>query len=112
MKSKLSPQELKRRHQEKMIRDLVRTSDKWAKEHGIDLKNIPPDEPLETKPVVKYLYNKKTGIRYKHTLLATIRGDEAKALQERNMEHCLYWVYNTKKNILKIYDEKMTTPLD
>jgi hypothetical protein len=111
--TKLSPQELKRRHQEKMVKDLVRTSDKWANEHGINLKDIPPDEPIkETKPVVKYLYNKKTGIRYKHTLLATIRGNDAKALQERNMDHSLYWSYDTKKNTLEIYDEKMLTPLD
>jgi hypothetical protein len=111
--TELTPQQLKERHQEKMVKDLVRTSDKWAKEHGINLKDIPPDEPLtREKPVVKYVYNKKSGLRYKRTLLATIRGDEARALQERNMDHTLYWSYDTKKNTLEIYDEKMTTPLD
>ena len=49
MKSKLSPQELKHRHQEKMVKDLVKTSDKWAKEHGIDLKDIPPTLAHERK---------------------------------------------------------------
>lgn len=66
----------------------------------------------KTKQVVKYYKNRKNGIRYKRTLLATIRGDEAKALQERNIDHGLYWSYDTKKNTLEIYDEKMTTPLD
>jgi hypothetical protein len=114
-----TPEQLKEQHQQGMMEDLMRTSDKWAKEHGINMKDIPPDEPLpkakakpKQKPVVKYYYNKKTGIRYKHTLLATIRGNEAKALQERNMDHCLYWSYNSKKNTLEIYDEKMLTPLD
>ncbi len=113
MKSKLSPQELKRRHQEKMVKDLVRTSDKWAKEHGINMKDIPPDEPLtkETR-VVKYYKDRRTGLRYKRILLATIRGDEARALQERNQDRCLYWSYNTKENTLEIYDEKMLTPQD
>lgn len=111
MKSKLSPQELKRRHQEKMIKDLVRTSDKWAKEHGIDLKNIPPDEPLTSdKPVVRYYKSKKTGLRYKQTLIATIKGPEAKALSDA---HCgLYWSYDPNNQTLRIYEEKMTTPLD
>ena len=66
----------------------------------------------ESKPVVKDQSNKETGkTDTKHTLLATIRGDEARALYERNEDHGLYWVYDTKKNTVAIIDdEKMTTP--
>jgi hypothetical protein len=61
------------------------------------------------KPIVRYRKN-KNGLRYKQTLLATIRGPQAKALSDA---HCgLYWSYDAEKKILRIYEEQMTTPLD
>jgi hypothetical protein len=64
----------------------------------------------KTKPVVKYHKDKKSGIRYKRTLLLTIQGETAKALSRPNIE--LYWSYDTKKHKLEIYEDKMLTPLD
>ena len=54
----------------------------------------------KTKPVVKYHKDKKSGIRYKRTLLLTIQGPD------------LYWAYDTKKQRLEIYEDKMLTPLE
>lgn len=59
----------------------------------------------KTKPVVKYHKNKKSGIRYKRTLLLTLGGKLAKKLSDRNIQ--LYWTYDTKKNKLEIYEDKM-----
>ena len=49
----------------------------------------------KTKPVVKYHKDKKSGIRYKRTLILTIQGPT------------LFWSYDTKKQKLEIYEEKM-----
>jgi hypothetical protein len=51
----------------------------------------------KTKPVVKYHKDKKSGIRYKRTLLLTIQGPN------------LYWSYDNKNERLEIYEEKMLT---
>jgi hypothetical protein len=59
----------------------------------------------ETKPVVKYHKDKKSGIRYKRTLLLTFKGKIAKTLSNPDIE--LYWSYDTKKNKLEIYEEKI-----
>jgi Uma2 family endonuclease len=56
------------------------------------------EEMNKTKPVVKYHKDKKSGIRYKRTLLLTIQGPN------------LYWYYDTKKQKLEIYEEKMLKP--
>ena len=52
----------------------------------------------KTKPVVKYHKDKNSGIQYKRTLLLTIQGPN------------LYWSYDTKKQRLEIYEEKMLKP--
>ena len=52
----------------------------------------------KTKTVVKYHTDKKSGIRYKRTLLLTIQGPN------------LYSSYDTKKQELEIYEEKMLKP--
>jgi hypothetical protein len=64
----------------------------------------------KTKPVVKYHKDKNSGIRYKRTLLLTLEGQIAKTLSDRDIQ--LYWTYDTKKNKLEIYEDKMLTPLD
>ena len=58
------------------------------------------EEMDKTKPAVKYHKDKKSGIRYKRTLLLTIQGPD------------LYWAYDTKKQRLEIYEDKMLTPLE
>jgi len=42
-----TPEQWKEQHQHGMMEDLVKTSDKYMKEHGINIKikDIPPDEP-------------------------------------------------------------------
>jgi len=62
------------------------------------------------KPVVKYHKDKKTGIRYRRTLLLTVEGPAATALSRPYLE--LYWSYDAEKNKLEIYEDKMVTPLD
>lgn len=52
----------------------------------------------KTKPAVKYHKDKTSGLRYKRTLLLTIQGPN------------LYWSYDTKKQKLEIYEEKMLKP--
>jgi hypothetical protein len=61
--TKLSPQELKRRHQEKMVKDLVKTSDKWAKEHDIKLK-APEDNGdfFRYNKAIEYRQEQRTGL--------------------------------------------------
>ncbi len=59
----------------------------------------------KTKPVVKYHKNKKSGIRYKRTLLLTLEGEIAKTLSNRDIQS--YWTYDTKKNKLEIYEDEM-----
>ena len=59
----------------------------------------------KTGKVVKYHKDKKTGIRYKRTLLLTLEGEIAKTLSNRDIQ--LYWSYDTKKNKLEIYEEQM-----
>ena len=61
----------------------------------------------KTKPIVKYSKN-KAGIRYKHTLLATIRGPEARAMIEaQEAGHgCWMYSYNTEKTTVEIYREQ------
>lgn len=56
------------------------------------------EEMNKTKPVVKYHKDKNSGIQYKRTLLLTIQGPN------------LYWSYDTKKQRLEIYEEKMLKP--
>jgi Uma2 family endonuclease len=48
-----------------------------------------------TKSVVKYHKDKKSGIHHKRTLLLTIQGPN------------LYWSYDTKKQKLEIYEDKI-----
>jgi hypothetical protein len=59
------------------------------------------------KPVVKYSKG-SSGIRYKHTLLATIRGPEARAMIEAQQKGygCWMYSYNTEKTMVKIYREQ------
>jgi hypothetical protein len=63
-----------------------------------------------TKPVVKYHKDRKSGIRYKRTLLITLEGHIAETLSRRDLQ--LYWLYDTKKKKLEIYEDKMITSLD
>ena len=61
------------------------------------------------KPVVKYSKG-HSGIRYKHTLLATIRGPEAKAMidasEAENGLGCCMNVYNYDKTTVEIWREQ------
>jgi Uma2 family endonuclease len=56
------------------------------------------EEMNKTKPAVKYHKDKTSGLRYKRTLILTIQGPN------------LYWSYDTKKQKLEIYEEKMLKP--
>lgn len=76
---------------------------------------------MKAKPIVKYRQStvKMCGevhkLRYKLTLLATIKGPEAKAIAEsQDKGECLYWSYDDSKGQckLEIYEEQMITPLD
>ena len=60
--------------------------------------------PMEMKPVVKY--RKKGNLRYKLTLLETIKGPEAVALNEAQ-DKGSYWSYDAKKHIVEIYKEEL-----
>jgi len=61
--TKLSPQELKERHQEKMVKDLVKTSDKWAKEHGIGIgKENAKDDFFRRNKEIEYRQEQKQGL--------------------------------------------------
>ena len=56
-------EELKRRHQEKMVKDLVKTSDKWAKEHGIGLgKEDAKDDFFRRNKEIEYRQEQKQGL--------------------------------------------------
>jgi hypothetical protein len=61
------------------------------------------------KQVVKYGKNgTNPDIRYKFTLLTTIRGPEAKAIRKsKDEDHGLYWLDDGRK--IEIYDEQMYT---
>jgi hypothetical protein len=59
----------------------------------------------QTKPVVKYHKDKKSGIRYKRTLLLTLKGEIAKTLSRQDIG--LYWTYDTKKQKLQIYEDEI-----
>jgi hypothetical protein len=64
------------------------------------------------KPVVKFstamgtLAGEKYKHRYKRTLLATIKGPEAKALADSS-EYGSFWSYDDKKQILQIWKEEL-----
>jgi hypothetical protein len=64
------------------------------------------------KPIVNYSTAKGTFAgerykqRYKRTLLATIKGPEAKALRDSS-EYGSYWSYETKKQVLQIFKEEL-----
>ena len=51
----------------------------------------------KTKPVVKYHTDKKSGIRYKRTLILTIQGPN------------LYGIMTQRKQRLEIYEENLLT---
>jgi hypothetical protein len=65
----------------------------------------------KTKPVVKYSTAKGTfageryKLRYRRTLLATIKGPEAKALGDNR--DTTYWSYDTEKQVLQIFKEEL-----
>ena len=59
------------------------------------------------KPVVKYSKG-SSGIHYKHTLLATIRGPEARAMIEAKEASCGVWMntYDYEKTKVEIWREQ------
>jgi hypothetical protein len=59
----------------------------------------------KAKPIVKYHKDRTSGIRYKRTLLFSLEGQIAETLRRPDIQ--LYWCYDTKKQKLEIYEDKM-----
>lgn len=57
------------------------------------------------KPVTKYHKDRRSGIRYKRTLLLTLEGQIAETLSRRDIS--LYWLYDTRRKKLEIYEDKI-----
>ena len=112
-----TPEQLKEQHQQGMMEDLTEGYERYKKNHPDfaraeeEMKRKRKAWPqtikkVIPKPVVKY--RKSNGIRYKYTLLATIRGPEARAFiesHETGADH-MFSFDTDKMDKVEIYHEQ------
>lgn len=114
-----TPEQLKEQHQQGMMEDLVEGYEKYKKAHPSfaraeeQMRRKREQWPQTVKkvllkPKVKYKTG-KNGIRYKYTLLATIRGQEARAFIESNEtgEGHMFSYDMDKMDKVEIYHEEV-----